>query len=141
MGLLDIERLIPHRPPFLFVDRVVEHSKTTIRTVKQFHPAEPFFLGHYPGDPLVPGVILCEAVFQSGAILVARMVGDVESGTPVLTRIKNVKFKHIVRPGDQLDIQVELVERLQDAFFLKGSGRVKDTRVVQLEFACTRLKA
>jgi 3-hydroxyacyl-[acyl-carrier-protein] dehydratase len=141
MGLLDIERLIPHRPPFLFVDRVVEHSKTTIRTAKQFHPDESFFSGHYPGDPLVPGVILCEAVFQSGAILVARMVGGVESGTPVLTRIKNVKFKHIVRPGDQLDIQVELVERLKDAFFLKGSALVKDTRVVQLEFACARLKA
>lgn len=137
----DITKLIPHRPPFLFVDRVVELSPNQIRTVKCFLPQESFFAGHYPGNPLVPGVILCEAIFQSGAILIASQIISLESGTPVLTRVKNAAFKRMVRPGEELDIQVSLADRIQNAIFLKGSARVNEQLAVRVEFTCALVKA
>ena len=137
----EITKLIPHRPPFLFVDRVVELSPNLIRTVKTFLPEEPFFTGHYPGNPLVPGVILCETIFQSGAILIASQVISLESGTPVLTRVKNAAFKRMVRPGEKLEIEASISDRIQNALFLKGSARVNTQLAVRVEFTCALVKA
>ena len=137
----EITNLIPHRQPFLFVDRVVERTKNTIQTTKRFPPEESFFAGHFPGNPIVPGVILCEAVFQSGAILLSGTVENKESKIPVLTRIKNVRFKKIVRPDDEITVYVELSERLRDFFYLKGEVRVLDKLAVRVEFACALVDA
>lgn len=132
---------IPHRPPFLWLDRVVELAETTIRAEKVVPPDLPLFQGHYPDYPLMPGVLLCEAVFQAGALLIGSqmMAGEaLGAGVPVLTRIMGAKFKREVRPGDRLEISATLVERLGPAWLLKGSVKVGGKIAVQVEFACAR---
>src|SRR5947207_7120036 len=115
-----IHAAIPHRAPFLFVDEIVEQTDDRILCRKTFTGDEFFFAGHYPGYPLVPGVLLCEAAMQAGAILLARHLTAKTSGVPVATRMNDVKFKQMVRPGDTVEMEVELTERLADAFFLKA---------------------
>lgn len=77
-----ILKAIPHRPPFLFVDKVIELTDTKIRAIKAINPEEPFFKGHYPGNPIMPGVLICESIFQTGAILLSSIIGDISEGTP-----------------------------------------------------------
>ena len=132
---------IPHRPPFLFVDKVIELTETTIKATKQVSPDEPFFQGHYPGHPIMPGVLVCESVFQTGAILLSKTIDDMGKGAPVLTRINKAKFKNMVKPGDTLELQAEIVERLSTAYFLKGKASVGGKTVLTVEFAVTVAKS
>jgi len=128
---------IPHRPPFLWLDRVLELGTDSIRAEKTIPEDLDLFKGHYPDYPLMPGVLLCEAVFQAGALLIGEMAGQQElDGVPVLTRIGNARFKREVRPGDCIEIRAALKERLGSAWFLKGSVRVNGKVAVQVEFAC-----
>ena len=133
-------KAIPHRPPFLFVDKIVEMTENRIKTIKEIGPEEPFFKGHYPGNPIMPGVLICESIFQTGAILLSSIIGDISDGIPVLTRISNAKFKNMVKPGDLLDMEAELVEQVSNAFFLKGSASVAGKTVVTVEFAVSLAK-
>ena len=137
----DVLNAIPHRPPFLFVDKIVELTETKIKTTKEISPDEPFFKGHYPGNPIMPGVLICESIFQTGAILLSSMMGDVGEGTPVLTRISNAKFKNIVKPGALLEIEAEVVEKVSNAFFLKGSASSAGKTAVTVEFAVSLVKS
>jgi 3-hydroxyacyl-[acyl-carrier-protein] dehydratase len=130
-----ILKAIPHRPPFLFVDKVIELTDTKIRAKKEISPEEPFFKGHYPGNPIMPGVLICESIFQTGAILLSSIIGDISKGTPVLTRINNAKFKNMVRPGAILELEAELVEKVGNAFFMKGKATSEGKMVVMVEFA------
>ena len=136
----EILNAIPHRPPFLFVDRIVEMSETKIRTMKEIKPDEPVFVGHYPGQPIMPGALICESIFQTGAILLSKMIGGISEGIPVLTRINNAKFKSIVKPGNILDIEAELVEKVSNAYFMKGKASVSGRTSVTVEFAVTLTK-
>ena len=135
---------IPHRPPFLWLERVLEIDEDSIRAEKVVPADLDLFRGHYPGYPLMPGVLLCEAVFQAGALLIGHQAGmatpksDQSVAMPVLTRILGAKFKREVRPGDRLEIRATLVERLGPAWLLKGSVRVDGKVAVQVEFACAR---
>ncbi len=138
----EIEKLIPHRPPFLWVDRIVSCEKETIITEKNISHDLDVFSGHYPDNPVMPGVLLCEAVFQSGALLMAkRMENESIEGNkfPVLTRIGHAKFKRTVQPGDTLQITVRIKEIIAGVCFLKGAIRVEDKVAVQVEFSCTLL--
>jgi 3-hydroxyacyl-[acyl-carrier-protein] dehydratase len=130
-----ILKAIPHRPPFLFVDRVIELSEDRIRAAREISPDEDFFRGHYPGNPIMPGVLICESIFQAGAILLSSIIGDVSRGVPVLTRIGNAKFKSMVKPGDTLELEAELVEKVSNAYFLKGKASVGGKTAVTVEFA------
>src|SRR5262249_15026753 len=95
-----------------------------------------FFAGHYPEEPLVPGVLLCEAALQAGAILLGRAQEIEKDSLPVVTRIDDVRFKHLVRPGDTIEIEVELHERLGGGYFFTGKVNCKGKVAARLEFAC-----
>ncbi|MCC6127059.1 MAG: beta-hydroxyacyl-ACP dehydratase [Pirellulales bacterium] len=127
---------IPHRPPFLLVDEIVEQSDLKIVGTKLFTGEEGFFRGHYPGFPLVPGVLLCEAAMQCGAILLSQTIGGDKNKIPVATRMNDIRFKRMVRPGETIRMEVELVERLADAFFMKAKVTVENRVAVRFEFAC-----
>jgi 3-hydroxyacyl-[acyl-carrier-protein] dehydratase len=135
----EILAAIPHRDPFLLVDEIVERSDSRIVGIKTFTGSEWFFAGHYPGFPLVPGVLLCEAAMQCGAILLSRQFSEDEAAgkVPVATRINDVRFKRMVRPGEKIVMEVDLTERLADAFFLKAKVTVDGKVAVRFEFACT----
>ena len=107
MSRAEIEAAIPHRPPMLLVDEIVERGENRIVCRKTFQPSEFFFQGHYPGFPIAPGVILCEAAMQAGAVLLSKS-GAAEKGVPVAARLSEVKFKRMIRPGDTIDIETTL---------------------------------
>ena len=132
-----IHAAIPHRGPMLLVDEIVEQNERRIVCRKTFREDEFFFDGHYPDYPLVPGVILCEAAMQAGAILLASQLPDSSEGVPVATRINDVKFKQMIRPGDEVTLEVELNERLADAFFLTAKLVCRGKAAVRFTFACT----
>jgi len=136
MSRTEIQAAIPHRPPMLLVDEILERDGDTIVCRKTFHAEEFFFQGHYPGHPLVPGVILCESAMQAGAILLSQFVQE-GTGVPVATRLNEVKFKQMVRPGDTIEMEVKLNERLAEAFFLQAKVTCEGKVAVRFEFACT----
>ncbi|MDD4973548.1 MAG: 3-hydroxyacyl-ACP dehydratase FabZ [Bacteriovorax sp.] len=128
----DIKDLIPQRAPFLFVDKIINLDEKKISTSLHLTGEEDFFKGHFPGNPIMPGVLLQEALFQSGAALMAKKAGG---GLGVVTRVQNAKFKNMVRPGETLEMEVELVDSLSNASYMKGTTRVNGKVVLVLEFA------
>ncbi|MDP6445767.1 MAG: 3-hydroxyacyl-ACP dehydratase FabZ family protein [Pirellulaceae bacterium] len=136
MTLERIHQAIPHRAPMLLVDEVIEESADRIICRKRFAADEFFFQGHYPEASITPGVILCEAAMQAGAILLSQHLGGA-AGVPVATRLNNVKFKSMVLPGDTIEMQVELTERLADAFYLNAKVTNAGKLAVRFDFACT----
>jgi 3-hydroxyacyl-[acyl-carrier-protein] dehydratase len=127
---------IPHRPPFLFIDKIIEMDESKIVAEKKISPDLDFFKGHYPDFPVMPGVLTLESVFQAGAVLLSQHVGDEESGVPVLTRIKDAKFKKMVRPGDTLTLEARIDESIKTVFYMKGSARVDGALVASVSFTC-----
>ncbi len=128
---------IPHRDPFLLLDEIVQQTESRIVCRKLFTGQEYFFAGHYPHFPLVPGVILCEAGMQAGAVLLSRFVDPQGRGVPVATRLNDVRFKQMVRPGDTIELDVTLTERVSNAFFLAAKVTVGGKVAVRFQFACT----
>lgn len=141
MSLDEILAAIPHRDPFLLIDEIVEQSPERIVCQKTFSGREYFFAGHYPHFPLVPGVLLCEAAMQAGAVLLAGHLAAAQGRVPVATRMNDVRFKRMVRPGETIRLEVDLVEQLGDAYFLKAKVTVEGSVAVRFDFACTAAKA
>jgi 3-hydroxyacyl-[acyl-carrier-protein] dehydratase len=138
-NLDQIQSLIPHRKPMVLVDEVVEQTEKRIVCKKTFS-AEDFFLqGHFPGFPLVPGVILCECCLQSGAILLSQFTPN-DGSVPVATRIDGAKFKRMVRPGETIEIDVTLNEVVSTAYFMTGKVTVNGKLAARLDFACSVAK-
>ena len=138
MSREEILKAIPHRDPFLLIDEIVEQDESRIVCTKIFSGKEEFFAGHYPGTPLVPGVLLCEAAMQAGAVLLSRFMTEEAKGkVPVATRLNDVKFKRMVKPGETLRLEVDLLERVSTAFFLKAKVTVEGKVAARFEFACT----
>ncbi len=134
MKIEEIKKLIPHRYPFLLVDRVLELEEERIVTLKNVTANEEFFNGHFPGQPIMPGVLQLEAMAQSGAILImSKQVEDSDENLMVFTGIKNSKFRKSVVPGDQLVMEVELVNQRRNFITMKGKATVDDAVVCELE--------
>jgi 3-hydroxyacyl-[acyl-carrier-protein] dehydratase len=142
-GAPEILAAIPHRPPFLFIDEVIELEDRRILATKRLDPGLAFFAGHYPGNPIMPGVLICEACFQAGALLVSHRLGgwDESKGAPVLTRITDARFRRIVRPGETLAIEVTLDEELDEAFYCTGRVGVNSEAALRVQFVCMLAKA
>jgi len=135
-SLAAIQQAIPHRAPMLLVDEVVEQTEKSIICRKTFSPSDFFVQGHFPNYPLVPGVILCECCLQSGAILLSQFTPK-EGAVPVATRLDNVKFKKMVRPGETIQIEITLNEVVSTAYFMTGKVTVDGKIAARLDFACT----
>lgn len=136
MSLAQIEAAIPHRKPMLLIEEIISQKEEKIVCRADFHGDEFFFQGHYPDFPLVPGVILCEAAMQTGAVLLSKFVTEA-GGVPVATRMGEVKFKRMVRPGESVLIEVKLNERLANAFFMSARVTCEGKLAASLEFACS----
>ena len=137
MTLEAIKAAIPHREPFLLLDEIVERDEKRIVCRKTFTGDEFWYAGHYPDFPLTPGVILCEAAMQAGAVLLASFVDGQSDKVPVATRIQDARFKQMVRPGDTIQLEVEITERVSSAFFLAAKVTVEGKLAARLDFACT----
>lgn len=128
----DILNTIPQREPFLFLDKIVEVDSTRVHAQKKLTGKEDFFKGHFPGNPVMPGVLMCEACFQAGAYLMGKL--ETSEGLGVVTRIKDTKFRSMAKPGDLLDIKVELEDRVGNACYMKGVISVDNKKVMQISF-------
>lgn len=136
MSLEAIKAAIPHREPFLLIDEIVEQTENHIVCRKTFTGQEFWYAGHYPEFPLTPGVLLCEAGMQAGAVLLAKVVADNPDRVPVVSRINNVKFKAMVRPGDTVLLDVTLTEQMAGAYFMVAKVMLNDKPAVLFDFAC-----
>ena len=131
----EIKGIIPHREPFLWVDEILEMDieKGTVTGSKTFGPDEDFFKGHFPGEPVVPGVIQLEAMAQTGACLILSME-TYKNKIAYFARINDVRFKNKVLPGDKVIVEVELLKLKSRMGTGKGIAKVGDEVVSQCEF-------
>lgn len=136
---MNIKDLIPQREPFLFVDEIIEFNETQMTTQVKFKKDLEFFKGHFPGNPIVPGVILCEHCFQSGAALISTSSkGEFKNNLAVVSRVQNAKFKNIAHADETVTTKTELIERIDNAAFFKSVTTNKDNKkILIIEFACT----
>ncbi len=131
-----IARLLPHRYPMLLVDRVIEcDDKERIVAIKNVTANEPFFQGHFPAAPIMPGVLQIEAMAQTGGILVRRLYPE-EKGVPIFLAIEKAKFRKPVRPGDQLRIEVAITQMRKKVARFSARILVDGTVVSEGELLC-----
>jgi len=131
--------LLPHRYPFLMVDRLVEISDGHAVTLKNVTHNEPFFNGHFPGAPVMPGVLILEALAQSAALLAIRMLGG---GTPffMLTGLDKVRFRRRVVPGDQLRMEVRLLRQHRPLWKMHAEARVDGELAAEAEVSAMEVE-
>ena len=135
----EIERLLPHRYPFLLVDRVVEFEKDRrVLAYKNVTCNEPFFTGHFPGQPVMPGVLVIEALAQAGGLLtqLSRDPGAGDGQTFYLVKVDNARFNRMVIPGDRLELEVELKRRIRNMAQYVGIARVDGEQAACAELLC-----
>ncbi|MCT3640776.1 bifunctional UDP-3-O-[3-hydroxymyristoyl] N-acetylglucosamine deacetylase/3-hydroxyacyl-ACP dehydratase [Elizabethkingia anophelis] len=129
-----IMRLLPHRPPFLLVDKILELSDSHVVGLKNVTMNEPFFVGHFPKEPVMPGVLQVEALAQVGGILVLANVPDPENYSTYFIKMDNVKFKRKIVPGDTVIFKIELMEPIRRGIVhMQGYGYVGDTVAIEAE--------
>ncbi len=132
----DIAQRLPHRYPFLLVDRVLEFTDgATIVAVKNVTANEPYFTGHFPGRPIMPGVMICEALVQAGGLLASLSADGLPRGRGVvLAGLEHVRFRRRVVPGDQLRLEVELLHKRRPLWKMKGKAKVDGQVAAEAEF-------
>lgn len=137
MKIAEIKNFLPHRYPFLLVDRILELEEERIVTLKNVTVNEEFFNGHFPEAPIMPAVLQVEALAQSGCIMLMNSkAGDPKENLIVFTGIRNAKFRQQVVPGDQLIMEVYLVNMRRNFATMEGKARVDGKVVCELEASC-----
>jgi len=136
----EILRRLPHRYPFLLVDRAENYvPHKTITGIKNVTFNEPYFPGHFPGNPVMPGVMIIEAIAQTGALLMSKTLEvDMERTTIFFMSVDGARFRAPVRPGDQLRMEVEVTRSRADVFKFAGKALVKGKMVAECEFAAMK---
>jgi UDP-3-O-[3-hydroxymyristoyl] N-acetylglucosamine deacetylase/3-hydroxyacyl-[acyl-carrier-protein] dehydratase len=138
----DIMGLLPHRPPFLLVDKIYELSDKHVVGIKNVTMNEPFFVGHFPGAPVMPGVLIIEAMAQTGGILALSSVPDPENYLTFFMKIDNVKFKEKVVPGDTLIFRLELMMPIRRGIVqMQANAYANDKLVTEAELMAQIVKA
>ena len=133
-------RLLPHRYPFLLVDRIVELGKGRVVTIKNVTFNEPYFAGHFPGHPVMPGVLIVEALAQSGAMLALSEVGGDPSRLFMLTGLNKVRFRRRVIPGDQLRMEVKILKFHRPLWRMQAVARVGDELAAEAELSAMEVE-
>src|SRR4051795_7026444 len=137
LGITEIMAILPHRYPFLLIDRVVDLVRMKrIVAIKNVTMNEPFFAGHFPSMPIMPGVLIVEAVAQAGGALLLTEIPDREHKLMVFTGIEKARFRRPVVPGDQLRIEVEVKAWRGDAVRMQGIAYVQDKKVAEATVTC-----
>jgi 3-hydroxyacyl-[acyl-carrier-protein] dehydratase len=133
----EILRRIPHRPPFLLIDRAEDYkAHRSIVGIKCVTMNEPFFVGHFPGQPVMPGVLIIEAMAQSGGVLMSKSLDIDTRGKGIMfISVDNCRFRHPVKPGDVLRMPVEVMRARGGVFKFRGRGMVGDKVAAEAEFA------
>jgi 3-hydroxyacyl-[acyl-carrier-protein] dehydratase len=142
LDVIGIQKLLPHRYPFLLVDRVVAFERSTsIVCRKNVTINEPFFQGHFPSKPVMPGVLLIEALAQAGGLLThLSAITDSDGKVFYLVKVDNAKFSRMVVPGDQLELSVSLKRTIRNMALFEGVARVDGEQVACAEILCAEAK-
>ncbi len=133
--VMAIQKLLPHRPPFLLVDKVLSVTNKEVIALKNVTMNEPFFVGHFPEQPVMPGVLICEAMAQAGGVLALSQVPDPENYLTYFMKMDKVKFRGMVKPGDTLIFRLTLMTPIRRGIVnMKGEAFVGDNLVTEGEF-------
>ncbi len=134
MDIKAILDLLPHRYPFIMVDRVLEFERgKTITALKNVTMGEPFFQGHFPGEPVMPGVLILEGMAQAGSVLAYLSTDTIEGKLVFFAGLDNVRFRKVVLPGDQLIFKLELTRQKSKVTKMKGKAYVDDVLVTEAD--------
>ena len=139
MTILDINEIrgiLPHRYPFLLVDRIVEMDEQHVVGIKNVTANEPFFQGHFPDFPVMPGVLLVEAMAQAAGVLVLKSIPDRDKKLVLLVAIENAKFRRPVVPGDQVRLEMSVIKRKASVAKMAGRATVDGVVVAEAEVMC-----
>ena len=140
MAILDIDAIrdiLPHRYPFLLVDRIVELEEERIVGIKNVTANEPFFVGHFPEFPVMPGVLITECMAQVAGVLVLKSIPDRHSKLVLLASVDEAKFRRPVRPGDQLRLELTFIKKKATIAKMKGIATVDGVAVAEAIVMCT----
>lgn len=136
LDILEIREILPHRYPFLLVDRILELEPDRIVGIKNVTINEPFFQGHFPEFPVMPGVLIVEAMAQVAGVLVLSQIPDRKDKLVLLASVEQAKFRRPVRPGDQLRIEMKLTRRKASIAKMYGTATVEGLVVAEAEMMC-----
>ena len=142
LNIVEIQRILPHRYPFLLIDRVLEiEPKQRIVALKNVSVNEPFFKGHFPGFPLMPGVLIVEALAQAGGALLLTEVPDRQDKIMVFSSIERARFRKPVVPGDQLRLEVNVIVWRTTAVKMEGKAYVDGKLACEATISCQLVPA
>uniref|UniRef100_A0A7C4GJ13 3-hydroxyacyl-[acyl-carrier-protein] dehydratase n=1 Tax=candidate division WOR-3 bacterium TaxID=2052148 RepID=A0A7C4GJ13_UNCW3 len=133
MTIDDVKALLPHREPFLFLDGVVAIDTDSVEAYRDIRPDESFFRGHFPGNPVFPGVLIVEAIAQAGILVVLARLGGRDGKATLFAAIERARFRRVVRPGERLRLFARVVGEKAGVFKIEGRALVGD------ELACEAL--